>query len=93
MNLNSCDDWGWYVDIENADISNQYNYNISNNKNKNIGHYLNKIETIQEIDIEDLSFYNNEINKKNINIKSYIYKVGSTTIITGLLTYFILFII
>jgi hypothetical protein len=93
MNSNSCDDWGWYVDIENADISNQYNYNISKNKNKNIGRYLNKIETIQEIDIEYLSFYNNEFNEKNINIKSYIYKVGSTTIITGLLTYFILFII
>ena len=86
MNLNSCDDWGWYVDIENADISNQYNYNISKNKNnekniKNNNHY-SSLETIEYLYKQD-----------NENTSNLIYKVGSTTIITALLTYFILFVV
>ena len=92
--MSICEDWGWYIDTENIRVTNQYNYNIiSKNKNKNVGYYLNRIQTIKEFDIEDLSFYNKEINEKNINIKNSIYKVGSTTIITALLTYFILFML
>lgn len=92
--MSICEDWGWYIDTENIRVTNQYNYKIiSKNKNNDIDYYLYRIQTIKEFDIEDLSFYNKKINKKNITIENSIFKVVSTTIITTLLTYFILFVL
>ena len=101
MNLNKqilCDDWGWYIDTdENLFINN--NVNISYKKIK--CYTLEKIEEDEydyyeknNRDIEDLeldSVYE-KIEKRDI-VKINIYKIGSTTLITALLTYAIFFLI
>ena len=101
MNLNKqqlCDDWGWYVDTdENLFINNGVSMS-----HKKIKYYtLEKLEEDEydyyeknNRDIEDLeldSVYE-KIEKRDI-VKINIYKIGSTTLITALLTYAIFFLI
>lgn len=88
---NICDDWGWYVDIEN-------NLLINSNKSRlYIGYNkLSKIEDydysryIEHLESEEESMYKN--NKEKNGLMSF-YTIGSTTLISALLTYSILFLI
>ena len=106
MNLNNhnfCDGWGWYIDIENNDINNNNNnmkINFNNKSYKKINYHLNRLETIEE---DEYDYYKdiNEINIKNdekkhqhkITGNGLIIKIGSTTLLTALLTYFVFFIL
>ena len=83
---NICDDWGWYVDIEN-------NLLINSNKSRlYIGYNNNKLSKIEEYDyfryIEDIE----DLKSEDKNGLSF-YTIGSTTLISALLTYSILFLI
>jgi hypothetical protein len=95
-----CEDWGWYIDIENMKpiYEKNYHYNVKNRK-------MNKLETIIENDYyyeyyDDLQNNVNK-NKNNTNNIIIIYKnnyifdnlfnFSSSTIITAILTYFIFF--
>lgn len=83
INENSlCDDWGWYVDIENYD-----------NYNKNKISYLTKCN-LEENDLDEYDYYtklyNNRI--KSVKSKKYSYsdlflKYSSQTIFTASLGY------
>jgi hypothetical protein len=117
MNLNMyyelCDDWGWFIDIEN----NNCNENISLQPRrfhiKKFNSHLNKLPTIEEDDLDyyqriyqdtEEKIYKNIENNYNLNLKSSnknseknsentIFNVGSITLITAVLTYFILIVI
>jgi hypothetical protein len=86
---NICDDWGWYVDIEN-------NLLINSNKSRlYIGYNNNKLSKIEEYDyfryIEDIEDIE-DLKSEDKNGLSF-YTIGSTTLISALLTYSILFLI
>jgi hypothetical protein len=99
LNTNINDDWGWYIDIEN---NNYISFNIIEyhhiNTNKKMNYQLNRLETIEEDEydylknnyenhekiVEELQ-ENNEITKPE---KGFFIKLGITTIITTIFTYF-----
>ena len=104
MNLNSyqlCDDWGWFIDIECND-----NILLQPCKpGKKLKPHFNKLNVIDE---DEYDYYqknykdpeeNYKIPNKNydINLKTgennTLVNVGSTTLITALLTYVIFFIL
>ena len=95
---NICEDWGWYVDIEN-------NLLINSNKSQLYICY-NKLSKIEEDDYfkyieDDYSRYIEDLeseecmykNNKEKNALMSFYTIGSTTLISALLTYSILFLI
>ena len=80
---NICDDWGWCVDIEN-------NLLINSNKSRLYIGY-NKLSKIEKDDLEsEECMYKN--NKEQNGLMSF-YTIGSTILISALLTYSILFLI
>jgi hypothetical protein len=100
MNLNThiCDDWGWYIDIENANYNNYINFNIiesydNNKSNKKLNYHLNRLETIDECEYEYYEYEYNENFKKTQNneVKQLVEKgffiENLTTIITNVFTY------
>jgi hypothetical protein len=113
MNLisyNLCDDWGWYVDTDNALFinSNKFHLNIPNRSCKMMNYHYNRLYTIDETDdylkqkykdIENLEIHSNykKIDKKqeknNNSGQTLFYRIGSTTLITALLTCAIYFLI
>lgn len=106
---NICEDWGWYVDIENNNHILPTNLDfISHKPYKKINYHYNRLETIEE---DEYDYYkknykdNEEIeldncfkkqsseDKKSKDGEIFLYKIGSTTLITALLTYAIFFLI
>jgi hypothetical protein len=100
-NYNLSDDWGWYIDIESI---NNTTPNLVYIPNKKISLYINKLDTIEETEDEYDYYMKNQKNLDEMSIKNidkdiniinlklhYIFNIGSTTIITALLTYLILF--
>lgn len=95
---NICEDWGWFIDLENE----TYKIPSSNliklkRKNKNVhynkfeedeydeyDYYIKNKRDIEILPIEDVPFF-----KKNEEYT--LYKIGSTTFITVLITCFICF--
>jgi hypothetical protein len=96
---NLCEDWGWFIDIE----SNNSNILIQPCKifiKSNI--HFNKLQTIQEDEYDYYEKYyknleeqydTNENENKTTKPSNTIFNVGSTTLLTALLTYVILFIL
>ena len=92
---NLSDDWGWFVDIENRQYTHQNkedNLKIQNTK------YYNRLETIEEAEKEQEEEKEDDFNlgnkkkpyDKEINrISKKIFNIGSTTIITVLMTYIV----
>ena len=101
---NLSDYWGWYVDFE---IENNIQLQQSNIKKikyniLDIIHEEDEYEYFKknckdlDFDIETLIEYSKENKQPNIQEKkenSLIYKVGSTTLITALLTYIVYFVL
>ena len=93
------DEWGWFIDI---DYEPKTKIGISNRKNLRVS-ILETIEedneydyykkTLRDLDIEELQNENIEPNIQKQKNYNFIYKVGSTTIITALLTYVAYFIL
>ena len=96
---NLSDDWGWYVDIESSNPVYQIRNDFVNTPCKKFNPHYNKLETIQEDEyechinnqkkIDDISSKNVDVNIENNNqgYVKQIFNVGSTTMITALLTY------
>lgn len=89
--------WGWYVDIESE--------NITRLQQSNVKKRYNTLEVIYEedeydyykkntrdLDIEAIQEYKNEKIDKKIE-GHLVYKVISTTLITGLLSYIVYFVL
>jgi hypothetical protein len=107
MSINSqnlCDDWGWYVDIENTNhLTNNITSNFVHTSTKNFSLYLNKLNTIEEFDDEYDYYIKNHkhideevIDERILNEKlkpNNLFIIGSKTMITVLLTYIIFFIL
>jgi hypothetical protein len=93
------DDWGFYVDIENANFNNYDNYKKMREK---YGLNKNKFNPNLECISEEYAYYLNQ--QKNefvitiqphnqVNKKSSIASIGSTTFLTLLITYFVFYVI
>jgi len=94
------DEWGFYVDIENINFNNSDNYKKMREKydlNKN------KFNPNLECIAEEYEYYLNQ-QKKEINTSNEVYnnnnnkmccatKLGSTTLLTLLITYFVFCIV
>jgi hypothetical protein len=99
------DDWGWYVDIESINTNNQITADLKLLTYKQYRHHIN-LETIEEEEDEYDYYMSNhkdddDIVVKNVDIKNNsknilfkkIFNVGSTTMITALLTYIIFYML
>lgn len=61
---NLCEDWGWYIDIENTNHLNNLKTNFTNIPNKKFSIHLNKLHTINESEYDDkYGYYNMNISK------------------------------
>lgn len=99
-----CDDWGWYVDIESTKPCFQIKTEFVKVRNKKLNQHLNNLHTIIEEDEYDY-YMNNQKNietiELNMDLKKYetiktcnmVVNIGSTTIITALLTYMLFFVL
>jgi hypothetical protein len=96
---NLCEDWGWFIDIE-SNNSNIFKKPCKIFTKSNF--HFNKLQTMQEDEYDYYQkYYENLEEKYDINenenetTKSLntIFNAGSTTLLTALLTYVILFIL
>lgn len=98
-NNNLCDDWGWYVDTESNLLINSIT-NIDNQKilcnlslyEDEYNYHKNNYRDIENLEL-DSAYKKFKKPTKTRYIGKYIYKIGSTTLITALLTYAIFFLI
>lgn len=102
-NNNICDDWGWYFDTE----QNSYIKSTANTDHKKIIYKLSLIEDEYTYhknnyrDIENLeldsAYEKTEKTEKTVKTSNtgniFLLRIGSTTLITALLTYAIFFLI
>lgn len=98
---NISNDWGWYVDIENCSHINS-NTNIHRKKIVNILPSIDEsideecnchLQNYKDVECLDDAVDYEEFDKKNFYEKYFIYKIGSTTLITSILIYAIFFLI
>jgi len=104
-----CDDWGWFIDIEHNNYHGNNLLQPCRSPVKKFNSYLNKLPKIEEDeyeyyhknykDPEEIIYKEDELDY-DINLKSSnknelntIFNVGSTTLITAVLTYFIFIIL
>ena len=99
---NLSEDWGWYIDIESSNPV----YQTRKDHVKMSNQYYNKLETIEEEDeydyyiniqknLDDISSKNIDINieQNNREYVKQIFNVGSTTMLTAMLTYIIFYML
>ena len=91
-------DWGLFVDIEKMDETEMFT-NKKNDKTKN---ERKRSSCIIDIDFvydyeylheNDLLTYDPTVNEKHKHISESLFSCGCTTVITGLITYFVLTVI
>jgi hypothetical protein len=100
---NLCEDWGWFIDIES---NNSYILKKPCKIFTKSNFHFNKLQTMQEDEYDYYQKYyenleekydinENENENENETTKSLntIFNAGSTTLLTALLTYVILFIL
>ena len=84
-NNNLCDDWGWYIDVENSETNTEkkqfIRIQLDNNQPTN---------TNYDYDEDDTDDYLNNVNTKNNYIKTAL-NIGTTIMITIILTYKMIF--
>lgn len=97
---NLCDDWGWYIDTDenlsiNTNVSMVYTpykkmrYNVLDKVEEDeYDYYNNNNRDIENLELEYI-YKNTYENSTKLNI----YKIGSTTLITALITYTIFFLL
>lgn len=95
-----CDEWGWFIDIECNDNCKNISLQPCNYRKK-IYHHLNKLQIIEE-EHDEYDYYHKNykdpeenLNKmyQKYNGNNILINVGSTTLITALLTYVIFFVL
>ena len=102
---NLSEDWGWYIDIESSNPVYQIRTDFVKIPCKKFNPHYNKLETIEE---DEYDYYINnqknldDISSKNIDVNiepnnqdyvKKIFNVGSTTMITALLTYVVFYML
>lgn len=101
---NLSEDWGWYIDIESMKPINQIKLDVKMMSNKKFNRHYNKLDTIDEDEfdyylmnqknLDDISYKDIvPIKNNNQTLFSCIFNVGSTTMITAILTYVIFFVL
>ena len=105
---NLSEDWGWYVDIEISNPVYQIRTDFVKKPSKKLNQHYNKLDTIEEEDEYEYHINNlkklYDISSKNIDVdiehnnnnKEYVKKmfsVGSTTMLTALLTYVVFYML
>jgi hypothetical protein len=106
---NLSEDWGWYVDIEISNPVYQIRTDFVKKPSKKLNQHYNKLDTIEEEDEYEYHINNlkklDDISSKNIDVdiehnnnnnKEYVKKmfsVGSTTMLTALLTYVVFYML
>lgn len=104
-----CDDWGWFIDIESNYFSQNIPLQTCKPPIKKFNSYLNKLPKIEEDeyeyyhknyrDPEEIIYkevevdYNISLKSSNKNEVNTIFNVGSTTLITAILTYLIFIVL
>lgn len=92
MTLNSAnltEEWGWFIDIEKNEKNEKNDKYKVVNKTTYTFPDLHSIEEDDEYEYYIKNQKDDEFDSKNIKESNLIYKVGSTTIITAVLTYII----
>jgi hypothetical protein len=91
---NEDNNWGFYVDIENANFNNYDNYQIMRER---YGLNNNKFYPTLDCISEDYSYYLNQQqefeNNFKVNKKRYIFKICSTTFIVLIITYVVFYVV
>lgn len=92
-NYNISEDWGWYVDTENNLFINSHKPYKKEEKDEYDYYKYNYID-IEEQELNSM-YKEREVNQKceKETGQSFLYKIGSTTLITAILTYTIFFLI
>jgi hypothetical protein len=100
---NLCEDWGWYIDIENTNhLTNNIRANFTHISNKKFSLHLNKLDTIEEVEDQYdyyIKTYNSldeeSIDKNNKKDNFQIYNIVNihSIIITVSITYVLFFIL
>ncbi len=105
---NLSEDWGWYIDIENLKPVYHIRSDFIKIQNKKLNQHYNKLETIIEDEydyylnnqknLDDITITNNpektiDNNNKQYYLSKNLLNIGSTTMITALLTYVIFFML
>jgi hypothetical protein len=105
---NLSEDWGWYIDIESSNPVYQIRTDFVKIPCKKFNQHYNKLDIIEEEDeyeyhinnlkkLDDISSKNIDVDiEHNNNNKEYVKKmfsVGSTTMLTALLTYVVFYML
>jgi len=102
---NLSEDWGWFIDIESSKPVYQIRRDFIKIQNKKFNTHYTKLKTIEEDEydyyinnqksLDDISCNNFDVKIKpnNTDYIKNIFNIGSTTLITGILTYVILFVL
>jgi hypothetical protein len=102
--MNLSEDWGWYIDIESSNPVYQIRTDFVKIPLKKIKQHY-KLETIVEDEydfylnnqknLDDISLNNTDINIEHNNQQyvKQLFNVGSTTMLTALLTYMIFYML
>jgi len=104
-----CDDWGWFIDVESNCFVGNNLLQPCRSPVKKFNSYLNKLPKIEEDEYEyyqknykdpeeiiykeDKLDYDINLKSSNKNEVNTIFNVGSTTLITAILTYFIFIVL
>lgn len=114
MNLKTyqlCDDWGWFIDVENNNCSENILLQPCRSPVKKFNSHLHRLPTIEEDEydyyqkmyrdpedkiykeVEENYDINLKSSNKNRENKNILFNVGSTTLITAVLTYVIFLVL
>lgn len=99
---NLCEDWGWYIDLENTKYIYSTQRKFTNGSNKRFNIHYNKLYTIKEDEfdyyinnqkiLDDIEYnieddIEDDVEENLYHITKIILNIGSATIATAVLTY------
>lgn len=88
---NLCENWGWYVDLDNEHLNNN---NKSQYFHKPQKYFINDLDTINEYEYyeEKYNYYNDNVERKKINKTNY-WDYISSTLYGASMTYIVFLVV